>query len=327
MKIAIHTVSRAACLPRRHVVNACRCAVLTVSLLTPHLAPAAIKPFADVKLLAEQGNYKDAASELERMLKLNRDSDAAKQLDFYEVGMLDAECQFHLGARKAALKAADAAIDAADAADDQDRTARATALQIMIDRAKDNTYTPRTGDNRAPISILTAASRETAMPFILADELDAFRQSKWKAKAKLSLTPALQAAKHFAGVRAIEHLVTGKTDESEQLGVQASQDVNALVSDWVKDRNHDLDRIAKAAAVKVQRVQMAVRGARVVNVPAGLGDARKTVEGVVSDCNQMPDALATISKGFGGSLQLDGLYRSADDLKQRAQDLLDKYPN
>jgi hypothetical protein len=225
------------------------------------------------------------------------------------------------------LQAADAAGALADVAEDQDRLARATALYVMADRAKNNKYTPRTGDNRAPIDILDPTARESAYPFILADEMDAFKQNTWKSKAKVTLAPVIVAAKHFAGVRAIEHLVTGQTTESDRLGIAASKDVKGLVMDWLKDRDHDLDRFAKNAQQQVRLTQMTPLGVRSVVQAMGLGDNRQTVQGYISDCNQLPDAMQTINKGFGGSLELDGIYRTADTLKQKAQDLVDKYPN
>ena len=286
-----------------------------------------VKPFSDIQLLVDQGNYRDAWSELDKIQKLNPTCDAAKQYDFADVGLLAADCQLHLGSAEKAKKAADKAITAADAADDQEKLAKATALYVLIDRSKQNKYTPRTGDSRMPIDILTTAAREQAMPFVLADELDAFRQINWKTKGTMKLDAEVAAAKHFAGVRAIEHLVTGNTEESDKLGLQASKDVDALVGNWIKDRNHDVDRIAKAAAVKVNTSQMGPRGMHTVAVDTGLGNNRQTLTNIVNNCDQMPDALQTISKGFGGSLQLDGIYRATDDLKQRIQGLFDKYPS
>lgn len=299
-------------------------AAAALALFTP--AALAVPPLPsddDVQRMVDAKQYRPAAEQLQRLVALRGRS--AEHNDRGRDLQLLAECQLQLRQAAPLARTLKDAVDHALEANDVDALGEAATLELLRRASIDLVYSPR-ADRRAKYDLTDPARRKAAGPLVYAESLAAVTEAWRKARAGRDLAPVVELAGRFALVRGAEYATTGGTAETDKLGQDLERGAGRLVDQRLKQLSDRLENDRKRANEMVTTQTLRARSTGnfgSVRHRRGLSasDAAE-VRAIGAECVRIGKQVDAINRGMAAPLQLGGAEPTADDVRQKAADLL-----
>jgi hypothetical protein len=301
----------------------CAMALVVVLSREVNAAPPDLPSADSLQSMVDEGNYRAAIPQLDRIIALK--GDAAAQYDRFHVIMLEVECRLQLHQKDALAVKIKLAKEEATTTHNIDDLGEICSLELLIKAAHGDTYVPATGDDKTKFNILDRRSRDAAAPYLYADSMSALKEEGWESKSAMSLAPLLDISERFAGIRALDHKVKKDTSETDALGTEYAGTAAKLITNYLVQCDHEIDRTVDRAQ-EMDRVRNG-RGRSVLR-QHGLGSADVTsLNAIQTSCKQIPGAIAKMTLAFAAPLPIADTAPSAGDLAQKANDTLREYPH
>ena len=258
--------------------------------------------------------YQDVVRHVVKVLQLKGETAAA--YDRHEMLLLKAESHLRLGDGEPAAKAFD---EAADAAKDVSTAATDRATALLLRRAKQNVYRPKTTSSSVAagegLSVVEPVSRKLALRALYADERAA-AQKRLAAPERASLADLVAVLDAAEPIRALELAATGATSEMDQLVEPLCERARKLLGDELKSMSSRVDKLDKAANKK-KKMGSAYR-------KRGLA-ADEIVE--LREIVEMCDRFRQAAQRFGNAASLDApkltkIRADAQELREHAEKVL-----
>jgi hypothetical protein len=214
---------------------------------------------------------------------------------------------------KAAGDTLDAATDAATQSGNTADASEAKALSLLVHDSVSGYYIPKTGHIRERLDILDPTNRQAAYLALFDDRFDWCKQQQHKVAADQSLVPALDLAKTFDGLRAVEQVSSQSTAQCDELADQLATCTNAMVRNVLRSYDTVIDRIVRDTNVGANR--KVHRGRQ---VPLN-GEQTAELQHVLSDCQNVPDAIDKLNTAFAQPVSA-----TADNDRAQAQSTVDR---
>jgi hypothetical protein len=227
--------------------------------------------------------------------------------------MICAECQLHLKLTSEASDTLNAAADAAAQSGNSADVAQAKALALLVHASVNGYYIPQTGHIRERLDILDPTSRQSAYLALFNDQFEWCKQQQHASASAESLTPVLELAKTFDGVRAVEQISTQSTVQCDDFAEQLASWSNTMVRNVLTSYDRQIDQIVRDTNVGANRK---VRRGRQVPLNAQQTDK---LQQVLSDCQKVPAAIDQMNTAFAQPVQA-----TADDDRAHAQNIVDR---
>lgn len=244
--------------------------VLTGAFAQAQVAPTAPPTPEQIQKLIEAQAYRPALQAIAQIMPSV--AKAAAGGDKYALLMMRGECLLQLKDSATAIIAFD---QAAAAAGSLEQNEAARAIGGLIRKSPGLAYTPRTGDNRAPLDLTNLDARKRAMIALLDDELPAVAKQVNQALTAQTLPPILAVAPTLRDLHALEEAGTGDDKRTIALVQPLADRIYALIDAELNRVNQQVQAIQRAAS-------------RTVNYPSG---SYQMVNGVVQS---IP------AQGYGG---------------------------
>ena len=206
----------------------------TTPATAPAGAPATTSPPAgpkpaptpdDIQNLVDQGQYSQAIAGINRLLDPKHPPD----FDRTAMLMLRAECTLQLKQATATLDLLDGIRKQAHKDAAKLDEARAAAFMFLIHKSPGLLYTPKTGSDKIPVTILDRKSRDHTYRALYDDELSVSQQMAKEAAFGTSLAPIVKVTDELYSVQAVELVVTNGIANSKAVAQQLLKSTRTIV--------------------------------------------------------------------------------------------------
>ena len=216
---------------------------------TAQTRPADAAPSSDeLRRLFDERKYQDVVRHVVKVLQLKGES--AASYDRYEMLVLKAESHLRLGDAEPAAKAFD---EAADLAADPAAAAKDRATALLVRRAKQNVYRPKTTSSSTAagegLSIVDPVARKLALRALYEDERAAAGK-RLAVPERASLAELLAVLDVAEPLRSLELGATGATAETDQVIEPLAKRAHEMIRDELKSMSSRVDKLDKSANKK-----------------------------------------------------------------------------
>jgi hypothetical protein len=280
----------------------------------PGAAPfPAAAPFAvnsptpeEAHRLANSGQYDDALRMIARVMAKSDDG-----YDRHDLLMLRAECYLQTRNAASALTTLNTVYQEADAAHNAEDIDGALAMAFLIQKSPAFKYTPKSGKDRKPIDIVSPAWRKIAYAAVYTDELSAFKQEGRDARSQMTIAPLLDIAKRFACVQGLEDKATGGKKQTDAMARDLSDWASKMINVTLDGYKSKVDTIDYDSDHSNHHTQVAASDLQVL-------------QDIVVTCNQVPDAVATLTRAYAQPGDLSATVTKAREIKDHATTVLNR---
>lgn len=210
----------------------------------PATAPARMATLDDLHKMFAAGQYQVC---LQQIARLRRMQPKLAGPESYGLILLRADCYLHLNDPDFAQR------DYARATKSPDRMQSATgrAMSLLIRKSDNLAYTPRTGEERQPIPIVSEDTRKKALAALFTDTLAANQPAIHKALEAQNLVPIMDVVEPLADVQALE-LTSSGTDVQVRPVLQGiGERARTLISRELDVKDEQVKQMGKLAGEQV----------------------------------------------------------------------------
>jgi hypothetical protein len=250
----------------------------------------------------DAGKYPECLQKIQLLLTSATRPTAAEKA---ELMTLKAECLLQ---QKQVIPASDAFVAASAAyTSDKQAAARDAATAVLIKKATALQYTPKTGTDKTPISVLDKSEREKALTALFNDELSSEDQAYKAALAKTNqLMPVVDFAPTAKQLSVLELAATGGEEKTDPMIKALAAHAKTALENGLAAMHRSADQVAASATTMVDVPNQnnggknRNRNQRREQKERGLTESdRTTLQGIVTNVDKIPAAVKTLVSDLG----------------------------